>query len=115
MNVEKPHAWRWKLSISKVSDLNGALETYYEKWIKGKNENAEIIRKTDALLLAEKKQEVFIATTPEPTMGAEYIRVKPAVDLKPAFLECDCAMVKVNQFLDQAYHCISSGLKNNKR
>ena len=64
----------------------------------GKNENAEILRKTDALLLAEKKKEVSSLQTPEPTMGAGYIRFNPAVDLKPAFLEHDCTMLKVNQF-----------------
>ena len=60
----KPHTVRWKLAmlvsklilvdkVSKVEDmekavdnLNGALETYYEKWMAVKTENAEILKKT---------------------------------------------------------------------
>ena len=41
--------------------------------------------------------------TLEPSMGVEYIRFNPALDLKPAFLERDCRILEVNQFLDPAY------------
>ena len=57
-----------------VDNLDGALETHYEKWMKA--ENAEILRKT----------EVTAFTTPEPPMGAEKNRFNPAIDLKQAFL-----------------------------
>ena len=63
--------------VTKVTDmekaidhLKGALEVYYEKWMTGKNKNAEILRKADALLMAEKKKEVSILQPQEPTMGA---------------------------------------------
>ena len=51
-----------------------------------KAEKAEILRKTDGILLSERKKEVTTFTTREPPMGAEYIRFNPAVDHKPAFL-----------------------------
>ena len=60
-----------------VDDLNGALETYNAKWMTVKTKNTAIIRKTDASLLTEKKEEVSESTIPESAMGAEYIRVTP--------------------------------------
>ena len=88
------------------------LETYFKKWITVKNEVTEILRKTDSILLAEKKKAVSTSSIQVSPSGAEYIRFNSAVELKPAFLECYCTMLTVNQFIDQKFHYISSGFKN---
>ena len=80
-----------------VDDLNGALET-------GK---AEILKKVDWIRLEKKKK--GMTTTLEPTMRSKYIRFNSALNLKPAFLERDCMMLEVNQFLGQVFWYICSG------
>ena len=96
-----------------VDDFTSQLETYFKKWITVKNEVTEILRKTDSILLAEKKKAVSTSSIQVSPSGAEYIRFNSAVELKPAFLECYCTMLTVNQFIDQKFHYISLGFKNN--
>ena len=91
-----------------MTELNDALEAYWEKWETVRTSNKLILMEVDSAM----KNIRASGQTGSSSGLSEFIRFNPAPDTRPSFLERESSMLEVLTWIEQATYYVKTGLKN---
>ena len=91
-----------------MTELNDAVEVYWEKWEMVRTSNKLILMEVDSAM----KNIGASGQTGSSSGLSDFIRFNPAPDTRPSFLERESSMLEVLTWIEQATYYVKTGFKN---